>query len=154
MDRLTNWGPFRRLVGLRDQMDRLTQPWPIAPGYFGIEDENLPRAWVPLVDIRETPGTFEVSAELTAIDPSSLDVSVQNNTLTIRGKRKHVETGDDETLLRVERDYGAFARSLTLPRSVKPEDIEAIYKKGVLIISIPKRAEAGPKKIQVNILDE
>lgn len=154
MAHLMNWRPFRRLVGLRDQMGRLTQPWPLAPGYFGVEDESLRRAWVPLVDIRETPGTFEVSAELPAIDPTTLDVSVQNNTLTIRGKRKHVETGDDETLLRTEGNYGAFERSFTLPRSVKPEDIEAIYKKGVLVISIPKRPAAGPTKINVNILDE
>ena len=68
--------------------------------------------------------------------------------------RAKVLAGVDRTLLRVERDYGTFERSFTLPRSVKPEDIEAIYKKGVLVISIPKRPAAGPTKIKVNILDE
>jgi len=151
MDYMTPWGPFRRLVGLRDRMEQLTQPWPGFHGLASEEEESLRRGWVPPVDVRETPHVIEVTAELPGIDPADVDVSVQGNVLTIRGERSYEEAKEDETLHRIERNYGRFERSFTLPRSVNYERIGASFKDGVLTVQVPKREEAKPKAIKIDI---
>jgi HSP20 family protein len=92
-----------------------------------------------------------VKADLPDVDPQDLDIRVENNILTIRGERKFEKNVSEENYLRVERSYGAFARSFTLANTVNSEAIKADYQNGVLKLSIPKREEAKPKQIKVSV---
>ena len=114
------------------------------------EESNL-TAWAPAVDIFETEHELVVKADLPDVNPQDLDIRVENNILTIRGERKFEKKVNEENYLRVERAYGSFARSFSLANSVNSEAIKADYQNGVLTLSIPKREEAKPKQIKVNI---
>jgi len=92
-----------------------------------------------------------VKADLPDVDPKDLDIRVENNLLTIRGERKFEKKVSEENYLRVERSYGSFARSFTLANTVNSEAIKADYQNGVLTLTIPKREEAKPKQIKVNV---
>jgi HSP20 family protein len=129
--------------------------------FFGraSQDQNL-TTWAPAVDIYEGEHELVVKADLPDIKPEELDVRVENNILTIRGERKFEKVGrsavagekvDEKNYLRVERAYGSFARSFSLANTVNTEAIKADYKDGVLTLSIPKREEAKPKQIKVNV---
>jgi HSP20 family protein len=135
---------------LRDQMDRMFEDWPRFLGRR-IDEEGLRGAWMPAVDIRETKDAFDVVAELPGIEAKDVDVSVQESMLTIRGERKHEEVKENETVHRVEREYGVFERSFTLPSSADPEKIQAKFKDGVLSLTVPKREEAKPKSLKINV---
>jgi HSP20 family protein len=114
-------------------------------------EESSLTAWAPSVDIYETEHELVVKADLPEIDPKDLDIRVENNILTIRGERKFEKNVSEENYLRVERSYGSFARSFTLANTVNSEAIKADYQNGVLTLSIPKREEAKPKQIKVNV---
>ena len=150
MVQLTRWEPVGELTKLRDQMDRMFEDW---PRVFGrrIDEEGLRGAWMPAVDIRETKDAFDVTAELPGIDAKDVDVSVQENTLTIRGERRREEVKENETVHRIEREYGVFERSFTLPRSADAEKIQASYREGVLSLTVPKREEAKPKSLKIHV---
>ena len=143
---LNRWEPFRGAAALQEQVNRL----------FGnalersAEESNL-TSWAPAVDIYETEHELVVKADLPEVDPRDLDIRVENNILTIRGERKFEKKVNEENYLRVERSYGSFARSFTLANTVNPEAIKADYQNGVLTLSIPKREEAKPKQIKVNV---
>ena len=92
-----------------------------------------------------------VKADLPEVDPKDLDIRVENNILTIRGERKFEKKVNEENYLRVERSYGSFARSFSLANTVNPDAIKADFQNGVLTLSIPKREEAKPKQIKVNV---
>ena len=141
---------MRELTRLRDEMDRIFEGW---PRFFGrpVGEEGLRGAWLPAVDIREGKDAIVVTAELPGIDANDVDVSVQENVLTIRGERRREETREDETFHRVEREYGVFERSFTLPRSADPNGIQANYRDGVLSLTVPKREEAKPKTLKINV---
>ena len=150
MAQLTRWEPVGELTKLRHQMDKMFEDW---PRFFGrrIDEEGLRGAWMPAVDISESEEAFEVTAELPGIDAKDVNVSVQENTLTIRGERRREEVRENETVHRIEREYGVFERSFTLPRSADAEKIQAKYKDGVLSLTVPKREEAKPKSLKVNV---
>jgi len=153
MATLDRWEPFR---GSYDShLNRLFSD------FFGrtSQDQNL-TPWAPAVDILENEHELVVKADLPDIKPEELDIRVENNILTIRGERKFEkiarpadagEKGAERNYLRVERSYGAFARSFSLANTVNSEAIKAEYKDGVLTLSIPKREEAKPKQIKVNV---
>jgi HSP20 family protein len=143
---LTRWEPVRGLTSLQDQVNRVFHEAFNRTG----EDANL-SAWAPSVDIYETEHELVVKADLPEIDPKNLDIRVENNILTIRGERKFEKQVNEDKYLRVERSYGSFARSFTLANTVNPEAIKADYQNGVLTLSIPKREEAKPKQIKVNV---
>jgi len=103
------------------------------------------------VDIYEGEHELVVKADLPDVKPEDLDIRVENNILTIRGERKFEKKADEKNYLRVERAYGSFARSFSLANTVNTEAIKADYKDGVLTLSIPKREEAKPKQIKVNV---
>jgi HSP20 family protein len=151
MAQLTRWQPARELTRLRDEFDRMFDDWPRFLRRGAGDEEGLRGSWIPAVDIRETKDAIEVTAELPGIDAKDVDVSVQENVLTIRGERSREEVKEDETVHRIEREYGVFERSFTLPRSVEPEKIKAGYKDGVLSVSVPKREEAKPKAVKVEV---
>jgi len=114
------------------------------------QESNL-TSWAPAVDILETEHALVVQADLPDVNPEELDIRVENNILTIRGERKFEKTVKESNYLRVERSYGTFARSFSLPNTVKSEAIKADYQNGVLKLSIPKREEAKPKQIKVHV---
>ena len=146
MRTLTRFEPFRGASTLQDQINRL----------FGdvlerSADESNLTAWAPAVDIFETEHELVVKADLPDVDPKDLDIRVENNILTIRGERKFEKKVNEDQYLRVERAYGAFTRSFSLANTVNSEAIKADYQNGVLTLTIPKREEAKPKQIKVNV---
>ena len=144
MATLDRWEPFR---GSYDsQLNRLFSD------FFGrtSQEQNL-TPWAPAVDILEGEHELVVKADLPDIKPEELDIRVENNILTIRGERKFEKKAEDKNYLRVERSYGSFARSFSLANTVNTEAIKADYRDGVLTLSIPKREEAKPKQIKVNV---
>jgi len=146
MRTLTHWEPFRGATSLQDQVNRLFND-----ALERQAEESSLTAWAPAVDIYETEQELVVKADLPEVDPKDLDIRVENNLLTIRGERKFEKKVTEENYLRVERAYGSFARSFTLANSVNSEAIKADYQNGVLTLTIPKREEAKPKQIKVNV---
>ena len=114
------------------------------------EESNL-TSWATAVDIYETEHELVVKGDLPEVDPKELDIRVENNLLTIRGERKFEKKVNEENYLRVERAYGSFSRSFSLANTVNSEAIKADYQDGVLTLTIPKREEAKPKQIKVNV---
>jgi HSP20 family protein len=120
--------------------------------FFGraSQEQNL-TTWAPAVDIYEGEHELVVKADLPGVKPEELDIRVENNILTIRGERKFEKKVDEKNYLRVERAYGSFARSFSLANTVNSDAIKADYRDGVLTLSVPKREEAKPKQIKVNV---
>jgi HSP20 family protein len=143
---LNRWEPFRGAATLQEQVNRL---FGNALEHSG-EESNL-TSWAPAVDIYETEHELVVKADLPEVDPKELDIRVENNLLTIRGERKFEKKVNEENYLRVERAYGSFSRSFSLANTVNAEAIKADYQNGVLTLTIPKREEAKPKQIKVNV---
>jgi HSP20 family protein len=131
---------------LQEQINRLFNDVFERPG----EESNL-TSWAPAVDIFETEHELVVKADLPDIDPKDLDIRVENNILSIRGERKFESKVSEDKYLRVERAYGSFSRSFSLANSVNSEAIKADYQNGVLTLTVPKREEAKPKQIKVNV---
>jgi HSP20 family protein len=146
MRTLTRWEPFRGATTLQDQVNRLFNDVFERQG-----GESSLTAWAPAVDIYETEYELVVKADLPEVDPKDLDIRVENNILTIRGERKFEKKVEEENYLRVERAYGSFARTFTLANTVNSDAIKADYQNGVLTLTIPKKEEAKPKQIKVNV---
>jgi HSP20 family protein len=138
--------PSRGATTLQDQLNRVFGEMLERAG-----DESNLTPWAPAVDIFETEHQLVVKADLPDVNPQDLDIRVENNILTIRGERKFENKENEENYLRVERAYGSFSRSFSLANSVKSDAIKADYQNGVLTLSIPKREEAKPKQIRVNV---
>lgn len=143
---LSRFEPFRGDVSLQDQFNRFFNE-----AFGRASEEGSLTTWAPSVDIYETEHELVVKADLPDIRPEELDIRVENNILTIRGERKFEKKENEKNYLRVERSYGSFARSFSLASTVKTEAIKADYKNGVLTLTIPKREEAKPKQIKVNV---
>src|SRR6266516_1554925 len=146
MRTLNRWEPSRGTTTLQEQFNRVFGDMLERAG----EESNL-TPWAPAADIYETEQELVVKADLPDVKPQDLDIRVENNILTIRGERKFENKVNEENYLRVERSYGSFSRSFQLANSVKSEAIKADYQNGVLTLSIPKREEAKPKQIKVNV---
>src|ERR1700687_639336 len=138
--------PFRGATTLQEQLNRV-----FGEMFERAGDESNLTPWAPAVDIFETEHELVVKADLPDVNPQDLDIRVENNILTIRGERKFENKVNEENYLRVERAYGSFSRSFSLANSVKSDAIKADYQNGVLTLSIPKREEAKPKQIKVNV---
>ena len=144
---LTRWDPFRELTSLQNRMSRLFEEQYGSRG----EEALTAGAFVPPVDIYEDEHSIQLKLEVPGIDQKALDVKVENNVLTVSGERKFEKEEKEENFRRVERRYGSFVRSFTLPTTVNTEDVTAEYTNGVLKVKLAKRAEAKPKQIKVNI---
>lgn len=145
MTMLTRWDPFRELSTIQDRMNRLFQDT-----YAPNREEGLSTtAFAPPTDVYEDENHVTLKLEVPGIDEKDLDIRVENNTLMIKGERKFEREEKEENFRRVERQYGTFVRSFSLPSTVDTDNINANYERGVLRISMPKRAEAKPKQIQV-----
>ena len=143
---LSRLDPFRDFSKAQEQMNRF------------LEDAFLRRAgdssltvWAPEVDIHETEDALVLEADLPGMEEKDLDIRVENNTLTIRGDRKFEKKVNEENYLRVERAYGSFSRSFALPHSIDAGSIQADYRNGVLTLRVPKREEAKPRQVKVNV---
>lgn len=151
MKSLARWQPFQEFTSLQRQMNRLFDNFfgrtPLMPF-----EENL-SGWEfgPPVDIYEDDQELTFKVEVPGIDEKDVKVEIENSVLTVRGERKLAKDIKEENFRRMERHYGAFSRSFTLPNTVDPEKIEANYTHGVLTIQMPKLAGARPKQIKVNV---
>jgi len=145
MSNLNRWEPLASTSGLEAQVNRMFTE------LFGRSQESNLTAGAPAVDIFENEHELVVKADLPDVKAEELDIRVENNILTIRGERKFEKKVDEKNYLRVERSYGSFARTFSLANTVNSEAIKADYKDGVLTLTIPKREEAKPKQIKVNV---
>ncbi len=144
---ITRWDPFRNISTLQEQVNRLLESSVNA----GRTEGGTLTSWAPAVDIYETENELVIKADVPDMNEKDLDIRVENNMLTIRDERKFEQKVKEENYLRIERTYGAFSRSFALPNTVNTEGIKAEYKNGVLTVDLPKRAEAKPKQVKVNV---
>ncbi len=148
---IVRWEPFRDLVNLQDRMNRLFGETYRGSTRTGDDEWALGGSWAPAVDIYEKDGNIVLTAELPGIEPKAVDIRVENNVLTLQGERKFDQELQKDSFHRVERAYGSFTRSFTLPTVVDTEKIKAEFKEGVLKLTLPKKEEAKPKQIQVQV---
>lgn len=144
---IDKWDPFDTFLGLQEDLNKMfRRNWP-APG----EGDSMEKVynWAPAVDIYESDNSLVVEAELSGLDPDDIDVSIDNNILTVKGERKKISEVKEENYYRIERAYGTFQRSIRLPSEVDAEKIEANYENGVLKVSVPKIEPKKAKKIPI-----
>ena len=145
---LSRWDPFSELLDMRREMDRLFG------GFFGGTPATMAAAeglWAPAVDIRETKDGFVVEAELPGMKQDEIQITIVDNTLTLKGERKRDQEVRENGYTRIERAYGTFQRALVLPSVVDAAKVRAKYTDGVLAIELPKKEEAKPKEIKVQV---
>jgi HSP20 family protein len=143
---LVRWDPFRDLVSIQDELNRLfgrtfTGPEAMRPAASG--------QWVPAMDVFETQDKIVATLELPGIEPKEVEVAVEDSTLTVSGSREFSSETDEGNYHRVERRYGSFARSISLPPTVDTEKVGARFDKGVLTIEVPKVEKAKAKRIEI-----
>jgi HSP20 family protein len=144
---LTRWEPFREFVTLQDRMNRLfRESYP-----EGREEALTTSTFAPPVDVYEDEHSITLKIEVPGIEEKDIDVRLENNTLTVHGERKFEKEEKEENYRRVERQYGSFTRTFTLPNTVDAENVTANYDKGVLKVQLAKKSEAKPKQIKVNV---
>lgn len=144
---IVKYNPFRELRTMQEQMNRmLDMAW---NNEFG--DELKEGAWQPPVDIYEDEKSVIIKAEIPEVDQKDIEVKIEGNTLTLKGERKHTSEIRKENYYRVERCFGQFQRSFSLPQSIDRDHIQASCDKGVLTITLPKLEEAKPKQITVEV---
>ncbi len=143
---IIRWDPFRDFVTLRDRMNRLFDETVTQRG----EDKDLmSTAWSPSVDIFETEDELVLNAEVPGIDEDDIEVKIEDNTLTILGERKLEKETKEENYHRVERSYGSFYRTFSLPHYVDQEKIKAEHDNGVLKIHMPKKPDVKPRSVKI-----
>lgn len=151
---LMRWTPARDLpalpsevMGIQREINRMFDSF-----FRGPEDDGLQTtSWNPLVDVTENDHAYLLNVELPGVSRNDVKIIVQDNQLTIRGEKKQEKESKNSNYHRVERSYGSFQRTFTLPTTVKAEKIEANYNDGVLTITVPKAEEARAKEIEVKV---
>jgi len=144
---VTRWDPFRELATLQNRVNSLFQDY----GRPGQDELTTTSSFVPSVDVYEDEHKVTLKLEIPGIKQEDVDIRLENNTLTVRGERNFEKEEKEENFHRIERRYGSFARSFTLPNTLDTDSVNASYENGVLRIELAKRAEAKPKQIKVNI---
>jgi HSP20 family protein len=146
---LMRWNPFAELSRFQRELNRVADD----PLFRRMRDreEELDWGWQPPVDIYEDPERYVVSAEVPGMKPEDVHVNLENNILTLKGERKLEHEEMKDNYRRVERVYGGFVRSFTLPSTVDESKIAAEYRDGVLRLSLPKRPEEKPKQIEIRV---
>jgi HSP20 family protein len=145
---IVRFEPFRNLAAAQNEFERLFRG-ALAP-VMG-EEEASTRTWAPPVDIYENGDNLVLKAELPGINPDDVEIRVEDNTLYLKGERKFEKEVKEQSYHRVERTYGTFTRTFSLPNSVDADKVSANYKDGVLTLTMPKREEAKPKTIKINV---
>ena len=142
---LVTYDPFRELRSLQDEVNRVFS----SSFNRGGDNELMRGAWSPSVDIYENKDHIVMEAELPGMRPEDVDISIENNVLTLHGERKFEKKDEQDNFHRVERSYGSFTRSFTLPPTVTSENIDASFDNGVLKLTLAKREEAKPRRIEI-----
>jgi HSP20 family protein len=145
---LVRWEPVRELTSLQSEMNRLFNTFfdTPTPGNGGTG-----RRWIPAMDLVESDDHFVLKADLPGLAEDDVAIEVEDNVLTVSGERKAEHEDKREGYVRVERSYGSFRRSLTLPEGVDPEAVEASFDKGVLVVRIPKPEERKPRRVAIQV---
>ena len=146
---ISRWEPFCDLVSTQDRFNQLFNG--AVARALGDQQEVSQRTWVPPVDIYETGDSLVLKAELPGINPDDVEIRVEDNTLYLKGERKFAKEVKDENLHRVERSYGTFTRSFALPNTIDSDKVKAEYENGILTLTMPKREEAKPRTIRINV---
>lgn len=143
---IVKYDPFRELRSLQDEMTRLfTGVMPTS----GNREDMTHGSWAPSVDIYEDKDRLVLEADLPGMNRDDFEISVENNVITLRGERKFEKKADGENYYRVERSYGSFTRSFTLPQTVTADGASAEFENGILRVSLPKREETKARKIEI-----
>ncbi len=143
---IVRYDPFREIRSLQDEVNRLFTT--VAPAQANRED-MLNGAWAPKVDIFENKENLVLEAELPGMTRDDFELSFENNVLTLKGERRFEKKTDEDNYHRIERAYGSFTRSFTLPQTVTAEGAKAEFLNGILHVSLPKREETKARKIEV-----
>lgn len=138
--------PLGELSRLRREVDRMWEDF-FGPRGWGLRPWE--GEWAPAIDVSETADKVEVKAEVPGIDPKEINITLTGDVLTIKGEKKSEREETKESYHLVERSYGSFSRSLTLPAAVEVDKIDARYEKGVLTVTCPKKEEVKPKAIEI-----
>jgi len=146
---IVRWDPFQDLISLQERMNRLFEQ--TLDRSRGEREGMVAATWAPAVDIYETPDSIVLQAELPGLSKEDIDIQVRDNVLTLKGERRSEKEVKEGNYLRVERAYGGFQRAFTLPAAVQADKIRAVFKDGVLDVSIPKAEEAKPKQIRIDV---
>ncbi len=141
---MVRWDPFRDIVSMQDRLNRL-----VGEGLYRLDRDEGYGAWLPPVDIYEKGDDLVIRAELPGVRREDIDVRVEHGALVLQGERRRDEENEERSAYRLERNYGAFMRSFTLPTTVDASKISAVYKDGVLEVRLPKAESAKPKKVQI-----
>jgi HSP20 family protein len=144
---VSTWTPFRDLVNMQREVGRLFDG--LLSDVDG--DGNFMASWSPRADVRENNESFVIEAELPGVNKSDVKITLHENVLTVKGEKKQEKEEKENNFHRIERSYGSFERSFSLPTNVKSDKIDAAYKDGVLTITLPKVEESKPKEIQVKV---
>jgi HSP20 family protein len=139
---IVRFDPFRDITSFRDDINRLFTRT------LG-EGVSASQTWTPAVDVFETKDAVTLKAELPGLSVDDVDVEIDENVLTVSGERKFEDTVEDGRYYRVERSYGRFARSLTLPQGVNADQVSATFKDGILEVTVPKADEVKPRKVAI-----
>lgn len=142
---IMKYDPFRELRSLQDEMNRLF----LTNVSRGEESDLMRGAWSPQVDIFENQNEIVLEAELAGMKPEDVEISIENNILTLHGERKFEKKDEGDNFHRVERSYGSFTRSFNLPPTVSSENANAEFENGVLRLTLAKREEAKPRRIEI-----
>ena len=144
---LMRWSPVRSMIDLQNEVNQLFNDFYSSPGTA----RSGATVWHPLVDISETENEIIVVAEVPGMNKEDLKISIQENILTLQGEKKQEQKKKDEQYHRIEREYGQFERSFSLPTTVNTNKIKATCKEGVLTIILPKTEEAKPKELAIQV---
>jgi len=149
---LVRWEPVRGLTSIQNEMNRLFNTFfdTPTPGSGGNGGSTL-RRWIPAMDLVETDEHFVLKADLPGLTEADVNVEVEDNVLTISGERQAEHEDKREGYVRVERAFGTFRRSLTLPEGINPEAVQASFENGVLEVRIPKPEERKPRKVAIQV---
>jgi len=145
----SGWDPFKEALDMHNRIDQLFGAR--FGGSSAAEEESLQEAWYPSVDIHEDKNNLIIKAELPGIKKEDVSLEIKDNVLTIKGERKRDEEIKRENYHRIERVYGSFSRSFTLPDAVKEDKVTAGYKDGILEITLPKAEKAQTKAIPITV---
>jgi HSP20 family protein len=149
MATMTRWDPFQDLRSAQEEMAQMSPMLAHALGLYAQQGSSRATAWAPALDISERKDAYLVTVELAGVEADDLEITMEDGLLTIQGERHFAHDSSEQQFHRVERRYGAFRRSITLPAHVIAEGIQASVDNGVLQILVPKMEEATPKRIKI-----
>ena len=146
---IMRWRPRHDLSNIREEMNRLFDDF--FTGWPERRRGLLEGEWAPSIDVAETDEDIVITVELPGVDQKGVDITIVDDVLTLKGEKKEEKEVKEKNYHRIERSYGTFQRSISLPTGVKADKAKATYKDGVLQITVPKAEEAKPKQIKINV---